>query len=329
VLDGGPGDDLLDAHVDYGRREMVRRPDTVSYRLSSGPVAVDLAAGTASGDGDDTVVKGDDLRILGSSFDDEMRGSSARDFLDGRGGDDHLTGRGGHDVLLDGPGDDRLAGGDQADVLLSYQGRDELAGEDGPDLVIAVSRRSATVDGGRGADFVMRQFVDGTSDVLDGGTGHNGLDLMPLLEAANPTISVDRAAGTAVAQGGATATTASFSGFSSFNLDGRARWDYTGTDQTDSVQVISGKLDATTLGGDDFMLGDRRDDTLDGGDGTDVAWGGRGSNTCLNDEAGRCDAYPWERPATAQMLPTGRQLARSGGFTALRPALGELGQYLR
>ena len=329
VLDGGAGDDLLDAHVDYGRRDMVRRPDTVTYRHSDGPVHVDLAAGTASGEGNDTVVKGDDLEVLGSAFDDELVGSSARDFLDGRGGDDRLAGRDSDDVLLDGAGDDALDGGPGGDLLLSSRGQDGVAGQDGGDFIIAVSQRSATVDGGQGSDYVMRQFVPGTSDVLDGGAGRNQLDLLPLFDDDNPVISVDRAAGTAVAQDGSTSTTAAFSNFGAFTLDGRARWDYVGTDERDFLQVMSGKLVATTLGGDDFMLGDRRDDTLDGGDGTDEAWGGKGSNTCLNDERGKCDGYPWTGTAAARVLPTGRPVARLDGFSSLRPALGEYAAYLR
>lgn len=329
LLVGGPGDDLLDAHVDYGRREVIRRLDTVSYRHSTGPVAVDLAAGTSSGEGADTVIKDDELEVVGSAFDDVLSGSSVGEVLDGRAGDDQLSGRADRDFLLDGPGDDQLAGGPDGDLLLSSRGKDGLAGEDGRDFIIAVSRRSATVDGGQGPDYVSRLFLPGTTDVLDGGTGRNGLDLMPIFEADNPTISVDRAAGTAVAQDGSAATTAAFSGFEAFALDGRARWSYTGTDEADSVQVMFGRLDATTLGGDDFMLGDRRDDTLDGGDGTDEAWGGKGTNTCLNDETGSCDGYPWGRPATARLLPTGRPAIHLGGLASLRPALGEYARYLR
>jgi Ca2+-binding RTX toxin-like protein len=320
LLDGGPGDDLLDAQADYGRRAMVRRPDTVTYRSSPGPVGVDLRAGTGRGDGRDTIVRTDRLQVVGSPFDDQLAGSSRPDVLLGRAGDDRLAGRGGSDALIDTAGDDLLSGGPGSDIELSNRGTDTLTGERGRDILLGVSRRPTTVKAGRGSDYVFAALASKANGVLDGGPGHNGLTLdTPFPDDYDTT--VDRAAGTAVAQSGTTSATTSFDNFSDFTLSGFGTWTYVGTDAPDIVQVSGGSLNASTLGGDDVMVGDQGDDTLDGGNGTDEAWGGKGANTCLNDEQGECNGYPQYRSAAGRVLSSSQDAGFARGLPQVRRAL--------
>lgn len=315
ILDGGSGDDLLDARVDYGRHPSIRQSDTVTYGRSHGPVRVDLAARIARGDGHDTIVPDRRLEVDGSRYDDELSGTSHREDLVGGLGDDHLTGRGGPDTLVDYSGDDVLAGGAGQDFMISTRGTDTLTGGEGFDFMIAASPMPATVLGGGDFDFLMRQFTPGDIGVIDGGAGANQLELDALFDGTNaPDIDVDRGAGTAIARSGDTTTTASFSNIDYFTLFGWAHWSFLGTDARDFVQVLGGPMDAQTLGGDDDMIGGSRADTLDGGDGTDNAWGGEGSNTCLNDEGGDCNGYPWH---TAALVRTLRPQIHIGSFRDL------------
>ncbi len=91
LVDGGAGTDLLD------------------YSLSAAGVLVDLAAGTASGQGSDSLVSIE--QVLGSDFADDLRGSVAAELLSGNAGDDTLAGGAGDDTLSGGTGTDRAVFG--------------------------------------------------------------------------------------------------------------------------------------------------------------------------------------------------------------------------
>ena len=320
VLDGGPGDDLLDAQADYGRQPAAVRLDTVTYRRSDAAVTVDLRAGTGRGEGHDTIVRDDRLKVVGSAFDDELTGSSLREFFVGGAGDDRLAGRGAGDVLIDSAGDDDLAGGPGNDFVIGLRGSDTLSGAGGRDLLAGVSSKPATVHGGQGPDFVAGVLSSTGDGVLDGGPGGNHLSLnTPFV--GDAVMSVDRAAGTAVAQSGNASASVTFSNFGGFSLFGSGTWSYVGTGARDFVEVAGATLDATTLGGDDFMAGDRGDDTLDGGDGTDEAWGGKGANTCLNDESGTCNGTGLSNPAAGRILSTSPDAGFARSIPAVRRVL--------
>jgi Ca2+-binding RTX toxin-like protein len=152
VLAGGPGDDLLDVGGDArGRSADWGDHGTLDFGGASQAVVVDLAAGTATGEGSDTVVAyravshGYGVVVRGSRYDDVLRGSRYGDRLVGGRGDDELAGRGGADelyaeddsavrpgrpadtdVLLGGPGPDRLVSQLGDDDLQGGPGRDEL-----------------------------------------------------------------------------------------------------------------------------------------------------------------------------------------------------------
>ncbi len=99
ALVGGKGADTLDGGADT---------DVVGYALSHEAIAVDLAAGTASGGtaAGDTLVSIEGVN--GSRFDDVLSGDSHDNLLSGHEGDDILNGRGGDNTLSGGAGDDRF-----------------------------------------------------------------------------------------------------------------------------------------------------------------------------------------------------------------------------
>jgi Ca2+-binding RTX toxin-like protein len=131
VLEGGAGDDLLDGGAGS---------HTTVLAKAGGPVAVDLVAGTASGDGADGLVSIES--VVGSSFDDTLLGNGARNNLRGGVGNDQVSGRLQGDRLVGGPGNDRIKGAGGADKLFGNGGADRLAGGPGKDLC----------KGGAGAD---------------------------------------------------------------------------------------------------------------------------------------------------------------------------------
>ena len=93
----GGGDDTYDGGADI---------DTVTYTSTTLGVAVDLAAGTASGPeiGSDTLI--DIENVTGGAGGDDIAGDADANVLDGAGGDDRIEGRGGDDTLGGGEGSD-------------------------------------------------------------------------------------------------------------------------------------------------------------------------------------------------------------------------------
>jgi hypothetical protein len=120
-LAGGGGPDLLDGGPGG---------DSASFRAARRGVTVDLGAGTATGEGRDTLASVH--RIAGSRHDDILIGSPGRDVLRGGRGDDYLEALGGrdavwgergNDTLIGGAGDDRLDGGGSRDACARGEGR--------------------------------------------------------------------------------------------------------------------------------------------------------------------------------------------------------------
>jgi Ca2+-binding RTX toxin-like protein len=153
---GGPGDDFMDGGDGS---------DTPSFKFSPGPVTVDMAEGTATGEGDDTFVNME--IVAGSRHADTLLGDDESNTFYPLGGDDQVDGRGGFDFVLyvqsAGPVVvDLLEGsssGEGADTLTSIGGAvgsaydDELRGDDSDNALYGVGGDD-TLDG-RGGDDVL------------------------------------------------------------------------------------------------------------------------------------------------------------------------------
>lgn len=85
-------------------------------------MTVDLDAGTATGEGSDSLVSIE--QVDGSPFDDTLVGDNGANGFFGLSGADDLIGLGDDDFLIGGPGDDSLDGGDGDDFLDGKGGTD-------------------------------------------------------------------------------------------------------------------------------------------------------------------------------------------------------------
>ena len=112
----GPGDDVVDG---AGAFDV---DDIVDYTASKAAISVDLAVGTASGEGTDTLTGIEGVR--GSKGNDTITGEDSGDELAGGGGDDTLVGGEGNDNLIGEDGDDSLDGGAGDDLLSGGYGSD-------------------------------------------------------------------------------------------------------------------------------------------------------------------------------------------------------------
>jgi len=256
TLLGGSGNDTLNGGNDT---------DTADFSLAANAVSVDLAAGTATGSGNDQLSAIE--RLIGSAFDDTLLGGAGGETLIGGLGDDSLDGRGGFDtvdysgassaVAIDlsvtaqattgglgtdsltgiegvvGTGfDDTLTGNGSANLLTGGAGNDSLIGGDGDDTLVA-GTGSDTLEGGNGTD---------TAD-LSARTGNLVIDL------TDPTV------------GNLTAIE---------NLIGGSG--------NDSVTGTSGANLLQGGAGSDTLIGAAGNDTLMGGGGTDRLIGGAGAD---------------------------------------------------
>ncbi len=142
ILLGGLGDDYLAGG---------EHRDKVSFKNADQGVTVDLLAGTATGEGTDTLVSIRDA--TGSEFGDTISGTNDGNILTGKNGSDTIYGKqgadeiyggNGNDDLFGGPkedfieggyGSDLIKGGSHADELKGGGGSDTIYGEDGPDTL--------------------------------------------------------------------------------------------------------------------------------------------------------------------------------------------------
>ncbi len=118
ILSGGPGDDRIDggAPGDVDRRgRPIDGRDEVNFSPASQAVTVDLGAGTAAGEGNDTLVRVED--VVGSGFDDVIVGSPGPNEVNASAGADNVDAGAGDDEIEGGAGDDEFEGGTGIDVL--------------------------------------------------------------------------------------------------------------------------------------------------------------------------------------------------------------------
>jgi Ca2+-binding RTX toxin-like protein len=175
TLRGGPGDDVIRgarfpsyvraslAMADYGR-------------LSGHGVVVDLNEGTATGEGNDTLININIVR--GSQQDDVIIGTADQDVIRPRRGADRVD-AGADSDEIEGPSrsdidaDDIVHGGPGHDIIVRMKGR--VFGDEDDDIVFAsLSADGVDLHGGPGDDRVVG------SDFADTLSGNDGEDrLMP------------------------------------------------------------------------------------------------------------------------------------------------------
>jgi Ca2+-binding RTX toxin-like protein len=213
----GPGDDSMAGQGAAG----------LSLYTAPGPVKVDLAAGTATGEGNDTFsgVAG----VYGSAFDDELIGTDADNGLNGATGNDVIRGGGGGDVIIGGGGDD------------------ELDGQGGSDTYL---------------DGLASAWASDDDTIADGGAGPGDNDAVNFSWASGPVL-VDLATGTATGVG-----TEGLAGIETVR----------GTAYADTLLGTAGGETLVGTGGNDLLDGRGGADDLDGGADADTLIGGGGAD---------------------------------------------------
>ena len=308
ILVPGPGNDHVDLGDDPASASVddVDRParyDRVVYQDAPGPVTVDLSAGTATGEGTDTiVVPAFSGGIVGSAYDDVLTGTDRPDRIDGGGGDDRVHALGGNDELDPGKGDDVVRGGDGDDFIFSTDGgRDRFYGDGGNDGVTArgpgsaigggdgddflVAHDGTSAHGGTGNDEIAADLVRGRKIEVDGGDGRDLVRLRaPKSEFPRGSRYVVDVPLRKVTVGGS--TRARYEGIEGLAFSGRpGSLTYVGGSGRDRLSVTGG-MQVTAYGrrGADILVGGARSDLLVGGPGRDQLVGGAGRDRCLSGE---------------------------------------------
>ena len=155
-LDGGQGSDLIVGGPDGGTTDTA---DIASFAGKTASVTVDLATGTATGQGDDTLIEVEGA--MGSYLPDTIIGDENANSLTGSASPDTIIGAGGNDLIGGGPSDDTISGGEGDDQILGAAGNDTLYGGVGND----------SLEGEEGSD---RLYGEEGDDYLDGGSGPEG-----------------------------------------------------------------------------------------------------------------------------------------------------------
>ena len=106
--------------------------DTADYGSATAAITASLAAGTATGWGNDTFLGVENL--IGSNFNDSLTGDVGPNSIGGGIGNDDVRGGGGLDALTGGTGNDDVRGGGGNDSVLGNSGNDSLRGEAGTDV---------------------------------------------------------------------------------------------------------------------------------------------------------------------------------------------------
>ena len=308
IIVPGPGDDHIDLGDDPASASVddIDRParyDTVWFDGAPGPVVVDLSAGTATGEGNDTIaVPAYSGGIVGSAYDDELTGSNGPDRFDAGPGDDRILALDGNDEIKPGTGDDVVRGGDGDDFIMSPdKGRDRFYGDGGNDGVEArgpgsaigggdgndrlFARDGARAHGGAGNDEIEADLLRRRRTELDGGAGRDVVALrVPKSEFPRGSTYVVDVPRKRVTVGGA--RRARYEGVEGLTLTGRPGFlTYVGGAGRDRLSV-SGGMQVTAYGrrGSDILFGGGRNDLLVGGPGRDELVGSAGRDRCLSGE---------------------------------------------
>lgn len=303
LLEGGPGDDVLDIGPREPNADSGDVTGTLRYDRAPGPVSVDLGAGTASGEGEDSIVPRSGIRLVGSRFDDVLRGGPLAEEILAGAGADTVHGEAGDDRLTADPTapgdpaaagqDDLLVGGNGRDVLRGTQGGDVLSGGPGIDLVEASGAGPQRVRGGTEQDFLTITVTGVSGWLVSGGeSDDDSLDvyLPEQRPGRQPVVGLDLRAWKLTLDGeplGLLADVERIAAGSTVPLD---------VVGTAGREVVTGGsravLRARTLGGPDQVTGGRRADVIDTGAGRDEADGGAGRDTCRHAEVvRRCEVF--------------------------------------
>lgn len=299
VLVPGPGDDHLDpghdTETDAGGGWL---PDRVSWATSRVGVTVDLTAGTATGEGQDTVLVEGVVAVLGSSYDDVLLGSEHADDLFGGEGADVLRGLGGDDSLHADPDvyrrdvdgwDDEAYGGAGNDHLDLGNGDDVGRAGAGRDSLVHLSGL-ADLSGGPGRDYLESYLDHADGQRLLGGAGRDTLYVWSVLgpegEQLRATGRIDLPRRLVRAEVDGVVRSSTLAGVEVLRVpDGVWRVRGTSEDETFyGAETAWSRLLVRAGAGNDLIGGSPGDDRIDGGPGSDRSGNDQGRDVCISIE---------------------------------------------
>jgi Ca2+-binding RTX toxin-like protein len=315
-ISGGTGADLIRTGKGFlnfvsgdGGNDSIRGGpglDIVDYFTARRPIRADLAAGTATGHGNDLFHRVDG--ISGSDFGDTLNGDSGPNVLIGGGGDDLLA-SGGNAATLETPslasasdilaGDGAGRGRDGNDVMTGGAGVNVMSFS-GARSKMNVSLQDGTASGEGEDTFSEMNVVIGSyfDDTLIGDDGDNAfqpLDGDDIVEGAAGRdvtvftlalgVNVDLATGGTTGEGRDSLVSIEDVWASDFNdqLDG--------DDNDNRIYAFGGADRVAGHGGNDLLDGGPGLDSLDGGPDSDSCLGGEQTSEC-EDDAGTAQNNP-------------------------------------
>jgi hypothetical protein len=191
-LRGGAGDDTIVPGIDP--RVPDRGADVVLYDTAPRGVSVDLATGTATGEGNDRIVFNAPAGLIGSRYADRLVGTARRDEIAGGWGADRIWGGDGNDAIAPGGDNDQVWAGAGDDWVDDVGGDNRLVGGAGADRLVAGGRGRNTLEGGEGDDRLVNAgtCVSGAGDDrLLGQGGNDSLTDHYALESACAASTLD------------------------------------------------------------------------------------------------------------------------------------------
>jgi Ca2+-binding RTX toxin-like protein len=241
-LAGGAGDDTLAGGKGDDELKGQAGIDVAAFADSPAAITVDLGAGTASGDGADTMIAVEN--VIGSSFNDLLTGDAAANELSAGDGDDAVVGGAGNDTLKGQGGADSTSYAAATDSVTADMRAGTVSGQ-GTDAISGIEN----LTGSPQADTIVG---DDAANILDGAGGRDTVSF-----AGSPT-AVNANLGAGGSTGDGADTLIRFE-----DLSGSAHND-----------KLSGDAGANALAGgegDDTLAGADGDDQLTGQGGADAA----------------------------------------------------------
>ena len=304
LLVPGAGND----HIDVGHDTDTDagggwRPDRVSFASSPAAISADLADGSVSGQGNDTIVVEGRVEVVGSPHDDVLLGSAYGDELRGGEGGDLIRGREGDDSLdadpttyrLDRPGwDDEVVGGEGDDSIQLGNGDDVGRGGPGRDSLVHGSGQP-DLSAGSGNDYLESHLEHADDQRLLGGPGRDTLYAWAVLgeggdrEHVDGRIDLPRGLLRTLLDG--EVRRSFLAGVEVLRVpDGSWRVVGTGADERFyGAETDWSRLVVDAAGGNDLVGGTPGDDRIDGGPGRDRSGDTQGRDVCIAIERS------WER----------------------------------
>ncbi len=120
TINGGADDDTILAGDGDDTVTAGTGTDVIDFSATTNKVIVNLTAGTADGQGTDTLSGFENA--IGTNYADTIRGTGTANVLTGKAGNDSLIGLAGSDTLTGGDGRDSLNGGDGEDTCAGGPG---------------------------------------------------------------------------------------------------------------------------------------------------------------------------------------------------------------